>query len=86
MPLLTGSDVLGTAFTPATGVFVVQVTGGQAVLERRNTTGSAWARLQPVLSETSGAGASFNVDNPIAGVDYRFVAMNGTTPVVRADQ
>jgi hypothetical protein len=86
MPLITGSDVLGTTFTPAVGTFLVQATGGEAVLERRQTSGSPWARLQPVLDDTCRTGAGFNVDNPIAGVDYRFVALSGTTPTVRADQ
>ena len=86
MALLTGSDVLETAFTPAVGTFLVQATGGVAVLERRNVTGITWARLQPTLDGTSSVGNAFNVDNPIASVEYRFVALNGTAPSVRADQ
>lgn len=86
MALLTGSDVLGTAFTPEVGTFLVQATGGVAGLERRQTSGSAWARIQPTLDGTSSQGSAFNVDNPIAGVQYRFFALGGTTPIVRADQ
>ena len=86
MPLLTGSDVLGTSFTPSVGSFLVQATGGVAVLERRQTSGSAWARMQPPLNGNSNNGASFKIDNPVAGVEYRFFALDGTTPTVRADQ
>jgi hypothetical protein len=86
MALLTGSNVLGTSFTPSVGSFLVQATGGVAVLERRQTSGSAWARMQPPLNGNSNNGASFKIDNPVAGVEYRFVALDGSTPTVRADQ
>jgi hypothetical protein len=42
--------------------------------------------MQPPLNGNSNNGASFKVDNPVAGVEYRFVALDGTTPTVRADQ
>jgi hypothetical protein len=86
MPLITGSNVLGTTFTPAVGSFLVQATEGVAVLERRQSSGSAWARMQPPLNGNSNNGASFKIDNPVAGVEYRFVALDGSTPTVRADQ
>lgn len=86
MPLITGSDVLGTIFTPLVGTFLVQATGGEAVLERRQTSGAEWARIQPNINGNSNTGNAFNVDNPISGVQYRFIAINGTTPNVRADQ
>ena len=86
MPLITGSDILETVFTPTVGTFVVQATGGVAVLERRQVSGAAWARIQPTLDSNSRNGNAFNVNNPIAGVEYRFIAIGGTTPTVRADQ
>ena len=86
MALLTGSDVLGTAFIPAAGSFIVQVSGGEAVLDRRNTTSAAWSRLQPVLDNNSTRGGTFVIENPIEGAEYRFMPLNGTTPIVRADQ
>lgn len=86
MPLITGSDILSTVFTPAVGTFTVQATGGVAALERRQVSGAAWARIQPSLDGNSRNGNAFNVNNPVAGVEYRFVAVGGTSPTVRADQ
>ena len=86
MPLITGSNILETVFTPAVGTFIVQATGGVAALERRQVSGAAWARIQPIIDSNSKNGNAFNVENPVAGVEYRFMAIGGTTPIVRADQ
>jgi hypothetical protein len=78
MPTLT--TALGAVFTPAAGDFVVQATGGEAILERRQTAGAAWAGVGRFMG-------SVNVSNPIAGVEYRIVtAVANTTPAVQADQ
>ena len=75
-------SALSTTFTPAAGDFLVQVTGGSAVLQRRNTSGAAWA---PVELLDTGA---YVLSNPVAGADYRFVAPPSslTTGTVQADQ
>ena len=78
MATLTTS--LNTAFTPAVGDFVVQATGGVVALERRNTSGAAWAEV----GRFTGNAAPI-VSNPVAGVQYRFVSIEGS-PTVQADQ
>jgi hypothetical protein len=78
MPTLTTTP--GAAFTPAAGDFVVQATGAEAILQRRQTAGAAWAFVGQFVG-------SVNVSNPVAGVEYRIVAaVAGTTPAVQADQ
>jgi hypothetical protein len=86
MALITGSNILETVFTPAIGTFVIQATGGLAALERRSTVDSAWSKVQPILDGMSEDGSAFNCENPVSGVQYRFISLAGTTPVVRADQ
>lgn len=75
-------SALATSFTPAQGDFIVQVTGGAAVLQRRNTSGAAWA---PVETLDSGA---YVVSNPVAGAQYQLVAPPGSliAGTVQADQ
>jgi hypothetical protein len=70
-----------TVFTPTATTFIAQVSGGQAYLERRNTSGSAWAQLRgaPITDE------SVIVDNPVIGASYRFRAVNGS-PTVQAEE
>lgn len=78
--MTTLTTALNTSFTPGTGTFNVQVTGGSAQLERQNTTGAAWATAG-VLS----SGYAYVVDNSVASTNYRFTPLSGT-PVVQADQ
>lgn len=78
--MATLTTALNTAFTPAAGDFVVQATGGTAHLLRRNTSGAAWV-LVGALNDTVAA----IIANPVAGVQYQFISVNGT-PVVQADQ
>jgi len=77
--MATLASALNTVFTPAVGDFIVQATSGPAYLQRRNTSGAAWATIV-TLNETGGI-----VSNPIASVDYRFTS-HSTTVIVQADQ
>lgn len=78
--MTTLTTTLGATFTPAAGDFIVQATGAPAVLERRNTAGAAWAGVGRV-------DGAVIVSNPVAGVDYRVVAMSGNiTPTIQVDQ
>lgn len=76
----TIASAVNTPFTPAIGSFVVQCTGGEARLDRRQTAGAAWTTVVTV-----GLANSFIIDNPVADVQYQFFPLNGT-PVVQADQ
>jgi hypothetical protein len=78
--MATLTSALSTPFTPASGTFLVQCTNGIAQLERRGTSGAAWAIVGVLKS-----GQALNVDNPASGVDYRFTGVSGS-PVVQADQ
>ena len=78
MATLTTS--LDTAFTPSTGDFIVQSSGGLAALQRRNTSGAAWVEVGTISGNQA-----MVVDNPVAGAQYQFVAVIGT-PSVQADQ
>lgn len=75
-------SALDTEFTPATGYFNAQVTGGMAILQRKNTSGAAWAEAARIH------GAAVVVMNEVAGAVYRFTAASPAvgTPVVQADQ
>lgn len=77
--MATIASAIDTSFTPTAAPFVAQVSGGKARLERRQTAGAAWV----VVGEVDNSG--INVDNPVAGVQYRFTAMAGA-PIVQADQ
>lgn len=83
MALLTAE--FDTPFTPAVGVFIVQVTGGEALLQRQNATGQPWALCAAVRNPISGA---YDVNCAVAGSNFRFAAgSDGTAGVaVRADQ
>lgn len=72
-------SALNTEFTPSVGVFNVQVTGGEAVLERKNTSGAAWATVD-ILEDCAAECA-----NSVAGAVYRFRQISGTV-AVQADQ
>lgn len=78
--MATLTSALNTSFTPAAGTFVVQCNGGLVRLERQNSSGAAWAMVGDIKS-----GQAQNVDNPVAGPNYRFIGMVGT-PVIQADQ
>lgn len=78
--MATLTTALATAFTPAVGDFNVQVTGASVRLERRNTSGAAWALVGVIEPNECKV-----VSNPIAAADYRFVSVGGS-PVVQADQ
>ena len=75
MAILSGSTTFGTDFTPAAGLFNVQVTGGPAELWRKASSGSAWAlagQLEP----------NYAYDlTCAAGAVYKFV---GAAPAVPA--
>lgn len=73
-------SAVATTFTPATGTFSVQCTGGDARLDRRQTAGAAWTAVGYISN-----GQAFVVKNPVAAQDYRFTTIGGT-PVVQADQ
>ena len=77
--MATIATALDTAFTPAVGVFNCQATGGQIVLERRNTSGAGWA----ACGLFSGA---VEVNNAVAGAQFRAAAAPGSTPTFQADQ
>lgn len=74
-------SALGTDFTPAVGVFIAQATGGIAVLERKNSSGAAFAECGRIHN------AAVEVQNSISGAVYRFRQVSeGGTVVVQADQ
>lgn len=77
MALLTAA--LATEFTPAVGDFNVQVTGGEAVLERKNSAGAAWAPVDVIEDR------ALVCANSVAGAVYRFRQLSGTC-AVQADQ
>ena len=78
--MATLATQLDTAFTvPAVGDFVVQVTGGMGVLERKQTAGAAYAECGRI------ADSAVIVSNPIAGMTYRIRLAYGS-PTVQADQ
>jgi hypothetical protein len=92
--MATISTSLNTAFTPGAGDFIVQVTGGAVQLQRRNTSGAAWANVPSPLNYTMlgtstasplNDSSAWTVANPVAGAQYRAVAVTGT-PVFQADQ
>jgi hypothetical protein len=72
-------SALDTLFSPAAGDFIVQVTGGTCSLQRRNTSGAAWANVSSVTN------SALVVSNPVAGAQYQFVTVKGS-PAVQADQ
>lgn len=77
--MATIASALNTEFTPATGKFAVQASGGAAELMRRQSAGAAFVRVGLLHNE----GADVSNDTP--GAVYKFVAVIGT-PVVQADQ
>ena len=72
-------STLNTEFTPAVGVFVVQVTGGSASLMKKNTPGAAFSLAGNIDNENK------DVENSVAGAVFKFDRISGT-PVVQADQ
>jgi hypothetical protein len=71
-------------FTPAATPFYVQVTGGAAFLQSRGNGSAAWANITPPLSNP--APQAGIIQNPVAAVEYQFVATGQGTPVVLATQ
>jgi len=82
MALITNSSTFNTAFVPTQGEFTIDVTGGQAQLERRGTSSAAWAHLAIL------AAGSYDLKQIVTGSEWRFTAPpgGGTTAAVRADQ
>lgn len=78
--MATLTTTLTTTFTPAVGDFTAQVTGGTASLQRRNTSGAAWAQVESLTNR------AVIVSNPIAATDFRFVQVGSDTAIVQADQ
>lgn len=81
----TIATALNTPFGPQRTEFIVQVTGGKCRLERRNTSGAAWApimREDDTVWKLSGAHV---VPNPVSGAQYQLIAIEGT-PVIQADE
>lgn len=74
------ASAVNTAFTPAVGDFIVQVTGGVVGLQRRAVSGAAWVEVGTITANDAPI-----VSNPIDGAQYQFVTVVGT-PTVRADQ
>ncbi len=79
--MATLTSALNTEFTPAVGPFNVQSTGGSATLQRKNSSGAAWADVGAIK------GAA-RCDNEIAGAVYKFVspALFAADVAVQADQ
>ena len=85
MPLITGSDALNSAFTPSTGIFRIQVSGGTARLQSRATSGSPWVYVYDQINGIDFGNVDLRVRNDVSGTQYRFA--DGTSGVlVRADQ
>jgi hypothetical protein len=78
--MATIASALNTPFTPASGDFIVQVTGGAVHLMRANAAGAT-----PTLCGTVGQGAAMIVHNPVLGAIYTALPAGGT-PVFQADQ
>lgn len=78
--MATLTTALNTSFEPAVGQFVAQCSNGQVSLERRGTSGAAWVSVGFITPNSAPV-----IDNPVAGCQYRFVAVSGS-PVVQADQ
>lgn len=83
MPTLT--TALNTTFTPTKTAFAVQVTGGTCYLERRQTTGAAWAPVLAPSGQSVMKVGAYDITNVNIGSQYRFVSASGN-PVVQADE
>lgn len=78
--MATIASALETPFTPAATPFYIQVTGpGQAFLQARGNGSAPWAAITAPIGGSQGAGI---VQNPVAGVQYQFVATAGTPAVL----
>lgn len=75
------STALTTPFTPGTGDFAVQVSGGAAVVEMKLATAANWVAVGAPLRDEGAA-----VYNPVAGTQFRFRALSSGTVAVQADQ
>ena len=80
MALITNSNALNTAFSPATGAFVVEVGGARVDLYRR-VSGGEWRKCGTIEN-----GQSCDVPNSVAGFEYRFVVSGNGTATVAAYQ
>ncbi len=73
-------SALNTEFTPAAGDFIAQATGGAAILQRKDSSGVAFADVGLVDQAVI-------VSNPVAGAVFKFItALTYGTPTVQADQ
>jgi hypothetical protein len=70
---------LTTEFTPATGTFMAQAQGGTATLERKQSATADFVMVGDIRNQ------GVLVDNPVAGVIYRFTSTLSTVKV-QADQ
>ena len=77
--MATLTAALNTEFTPTAGDFNAQASGGIAILERKQTSGAAFAEAGRIHN------AAVVVSNPIAGAIFRFVAVTANV-AVQADQ
>ena len=77
--MATLTTALDTIFNPAIGTVYIQVNGGKAVLERRNTSGAVFAPVGIV----SGA---MDFDHRVAGAAYKFTTPSNGSVTVQADQ
>lgn len=75
---MASTTALDTEFTPAVGDFIVQATGDDAVLLRKNASAAAFAVAGEVHKDTC-----MIVSNPYAGAVYKFAGTAAT--VARAD-
>lgn len=75
------STTLGASFTPAASSFIVQVNGGAAMLERRNSAAAAWSNRLRIESNQA-----VTIENPVAGADYRVTAIDSSPVTFSADQ
>lgn len=91
--MATISQALNTMFQPTKLVFILQVTGGEAYVERRGTSTAAWAPLVVGSAGSTLSGVqnryvvdgSVTIDNPVLGAQYRVIALSGS-PVIQVDE
>lgn len=80
MALITNSNVLNTAFTPAAGAFTVSCLSGTAIDLQRDT-GGGYASVGKVP-----AGQSLDATQTVAAHTWKCVALDTVTTTCRADQ
>lgn len=80
MALITGSNVLNTAFTPAAGTFNVTCMTGTGVDVQRDT-GSGYTSAGKLS-----AGQNADCTQTVASHTWKFVPLDSTSTTCRADQ